>query len=119
MTESENVFTKELARVIGAGSWKASIVTTAVGLALGLVVVWLIGNWHIEKIQDSIEHIELLIEKNKCNCKVDHRQQIHEQHVNVAPQWSREDTIREELKARRERQDDVRGIAGAEKPNGS
>lgn len=47
-----------------------------------------------------------LIESGRCECG-NSPKQIHEQHVTLAPQWGREDTIREQLKLRLEaKQDD-------------
>lgn len=43
--------------------------------------------------------IHRLIQSSKCECG-NSPKQIHEQHVTLAPQWSREDTIREQLKLR-------------------
>lgn len=47
-----------------------------------------------------------VIESGRCECGTSPKQ-IHEQHVTLAPQWDREDTVREQLKLRLEaRQND-------------
>ncbi len=76
-----------------AGIRAIVMLAVLIAMAINIVVIAVQSAWLLGKIHE-----------NKCGCDSVHGQ-VHQQHVNVAPQWSREDTIREELKRRLEKQE--------------
>lgn len=87
---------KALLQALARHQWLSCLVSIVMSVLLssGISAAWYLATCY--------EYMSL-IEAAKCRCES--RGQINDQRVTVAPGWSREDTIREELKRRAEQRE--------------